>query len=144
MSTMLCIAVHNASSSLNLNNRSRGFCHGKCYGLNVCNLQNSCVEIWTLKTRVWEDRLPQWFSKWRICLQCRRYRRCRFNPWVRQIPWRKAWQPTSVFLAGKFHAQWINRLRSMGSQGVRQDWSGWVHRHTKETLGNSLSTFAMW
>ena len=25
-------------------------------------------------------------------------------PWVRKIPWRKAWQPTSVFLPGEFHA----------------------------------------
>ena len=28
---------------------------------------------------------PQWK---RICLQCRRYKRCRFNPWVGTIPWR--------------------------------------------------------
>ena len=27
------------------------------------------------------------------------------DPWVRQIPWRKAWQPTAVFLPGKFHEQ---------------------------------------
>ena len=25
--------------------------------------------------------------------QCRRCRRPRFNPWVRKIPWRWAWQP---------------------------------------------------
>ena len=23
-----------------------------------------------------------------------------FNPWVGKIPWRRAWQPTSVFLPG--------------------------------------------
>ena len=27
-------------------------------------------------------------------------RRCRFDPWVRKIPWRRAWQPTPVFLPG--------------------------------------------
>ena len=27
-------------------------------------------------------------------------------PWVRKIPWRRKWQPTSVFLPGKFHGQW--------------------------------------
>ena len=32
---------------------------------------------------------------------CRRHRRCEFNPWVRKIPWRRAWQPTPVFLPGK-------------------------------------------
>ena len=25
-------------------------------------------------------------------------RRCRFDPWVRKIPWRRAWQPLPVFL----------------------------------------------
>ena len=25
-------------------------------------------------------------------------KRCRFHPWVRKIPWRRAWQPTPVFL----------------------------------------------
>ena len=29
----------------------------------------------------------------------------RFNPWVRKIPWRRAWQPTPVFLPGEFHGQ---------------------------------------
>ena len=25
-------------------------------------------------------------------------KRCGFDPWVRKIPWRRAWQPTPVFL----------------------------------------------
>ena len=29
-----------------------------------------------------------------------------FNPWVRKIPWRREWQPTSVLLPGKSHGQW--------------------------------------
>ena len=37
--------------------------------------------------------------------QYRRHKRCRFNPWVRKIPWNKKWQPTPVFLPGKFHGQ---------------------------------------
>ena len=28
-----------------------------------------------------------------------------FNPWVRKIPWRRKWQPTPVFLPGKYHGQ---------------------------------------
>ena len=31
----------------------------------------------------------------------------RFDPWVRKIPWRRAWQTTPVFLLGKFHRQRI-------------------------------------
>ena len=26
-----------------------------------------------------------------------------FDPWVRKIPWRRKWQPTTVFLPGKSH-----------------------------------------
>ena len=37
--------------------------------------------------------------------QCRRHQRCKFDPWVKKIPWRRAWQPTPVFLPGKSHWQ---------------------------------------
>ena len=33
--------------------------------------------------------------------QCRRHKRCAFDPWVRKIPRRRAWQPTPVFLPGE-------------------------------------------
>ena len=32
-------------------------------------------------------------------------RRPGLDPWVRKIPWRRAWQPTPVFLPGEFFAQ---------------------------------------
>ena len=31
--------------------------------------------------------------------------RHRFNPWVRKIPWGTKWQPTPVFLPGRFYGQ---------------------------------------
>ena len=37
--------------------------------------------------------------------QCRRHKICGFHPWVREIPWRRAWQPTLVFLPGASHGQ---------------------------------------
>ena len=37
--------------------------------------------------------------------QCRRHKRLRFDPWVRKIPWKRAWQPTPEFLPGKSHEQ---------------------------------------
>ena len=37
--------------------------------------------------------------------QCRRYRRYGFHPWFRKLPWRRAWQPTPVFLPGESHGQ---------------------------------------
>ena len=31
-----------------------------------------------------------------------------FNPWVETIPWRRAWQPTPVFLPRESHGQsWV-------------------------------------
>ena len=36
-------------------------------------------------------------------------KRCRFNPWVGKIPWRRKWQPTPVSLPGESHGQ-----RSLG------------------------------
>ena len=37
--------------------------------------------------------------------QRRRHKRCRFDPRVRKIPWRRAWQHTPVFLPGESHGQ---------------------------------------
>ena len=39
--------------------------------------------------------------------QRRRHKRCGFDPWIKQIPWRRKWQPTPVFLAGESHGQRI-------------------------------------
>ena len=42
-------------------------------------------------------------AQWqRVCLPSRR---CRVSPWVGKIPWRRKWQPTPVFLPGKFYGQ---------------------------------------
>ena len=49
--------------------------------------------------------------------QCRRLKRS--NLWVGKIPWRRAWQPTPVFLPGESHGQ-----RSLQAA---------VHRVTKES-----------
>ena len=60
--------------------------------------------------------------------QCRRHKRCRFDPQVGKIPWRREWQPTPVFLPGESHGQEEpGRLQSMGLQRVRHSW---VTKHT--------------
>ena len=47
-------------------------------------------------------------AQWeRICLQCRIHRRRRFDSLVRKIPWRRAWQPTPLFLPGESLGQRI-------------------------------------
>ena len=37
--------------------------------------------------------------------QCRKCKRCKFNPWVRKTPWSRKWYSTPVFWPGKFHGQ---------------------------------------
>ena len=68
-------------------------------------------------------------------MQCKRYRRCGFDPWVRKIPWRRAWQSTPVFLPGEFQRQ-----RSLAGYTVHRvakslSWlSDWAHTLTNIIL----------
>ena len=54
----------------------------------------------------------------RVCLQCGRLR---FDPWVENIPWRRVWLPTLVFLPGEHQPEAPGGLQSMGSQRVQND-----------------------
>ena len=38
--------------------------------------------------------------------QCRRHKRCGFYPWVRKIPWKRAWKLTPLLLPGESYRQW--------------------------------------
>ena len=55
-----------------------------------------------------------------------------FNPWVRDIPWRREWQPTPVFLPGKIHGQ-----RSLGG------YSPWGRKERDMTERPALSLPAL-
>ena len=57
----------------------------------------------------------------RLHLQCVRPG---FKPWVGKIPWRRAWQPTPVFLPGESHEQRsLVGYSPWGSRRVRHDWA---------------------
>ena len=62
--------------------------------------------------------------------QCKRLKRCGFDPWFRKIPWRWAWQPTIVFLPGESHGD--RHLVGYSPQNCRagHDWSDLAHMHT--------------
>ena len=47
-------------------------------------------------------RFTWWLGGKEFACQCRRHG---FDPWVRKIPCKRKWQPTPVFLSGKFHRQ---------------------------------------
>ena len=60
---------------------------------------NNCPVMWCWSCSL---GLPSGISGKEPTFQCRR---SRFGPWARKIPWRRAWQPTPVFLLGKSHGQ---------------------------------------
>ena len=49
--------------------------------------------------------LPRQCSGKETASQCRKHKRCGFDPWVGKIPWSRKWQPTPVFLPEKPHGQ---------------------------------------
>ena len=51
--------------------------------------------VWNFSWQQWSPGGPT--GKEPTC-HCRRQKRRTFNPWVGKIPWRRAWQPTPVFL----------------------------------------------
>ena len=51
-------------------------------------------------------RRPSQVARWhRTRLQCRRHKRCGFDPWVKTIPVGRKWQPTPVSLPGESQGQ---------------------------------------
>ena len=69
----------------------------------------------------------------KFACQCRR---CGFDPWVRQIPWSRKWQPTPVFLPGKSHG-WRS-LVGYNPWGHRElDMTEHAHTHTGSRLLSS-------
>ena len=46
----------------------------------------------------------------------------RFDPWDGKIPWRRAWQPTPVFVPGESHGQRNMEGYSPWGHRVRHDW----------------------
>ena len=57
-------------------------------------------------------------SKEHTC-QCRGHKRSGFYPWIRKILWRRAWQPTPVFLPEESNGQEEpGGLQSMGLQRI--------------------------
>ena len=79
--------------------------------------------------------LPRWFSGKESACQCRR---CWFDPWIGKIPWRRRWQPPSLFLPGRSHGQ--RSLAGYRSWGRKErDLTEYTHTHT-HTHTHTLST----
>ena len=93
----------------------------------------------------WTSQLPELWEKHSIVFktpgfpgdmsgkestcQRRRHKRCGFDPQVRKMPCRRAWQPSPVFLPGECHIQRSLVGYSPQSCRVRHDWRDWAHTH---------------
>ena len=74
----------------------------------------------------------------------------RFSPWVRNICWRREWQPTPVFLPGEFHGQrslaayspWGHKELDTTEQLTHTHTH--THTHTLTHTVTSVSIFPSW
>ena len=85
-------------------------------GWLVWGLGNHIIGNLLCKQKVWSNGVTWLFMHvWKTALglcgllrgkeSAYQSKRCRFNPWVRKIPWRKKWQPTPLCLPGESHGQ---------------------------------------
>ena len=81
-----------------------------------------------------------------LCLL--QWRRPRFDPWVRKIPWKREWLLTPVFLPGEFHAQrilagyspWSCKESDMTEQLTLS--LSYVHTHTHTHIHIHIHSFS--
>ena len=62
-----------------------------------------------------------------------------FDPWVGKIPWRRAWQPTPVFLPGE--SPWTEEPGGLQSMGSPRAGHGRATKHTTQLENTHPSSF---
>ena len=97
-----------------------------------------CFLLWVLCFTIYIQVFdPPWVNFWasQVALvvknmpaNARDVKRHRFDPWMGKIPWRRAWEPTPVFLPRESHGQ------SSLAGYSRDDWSDLAH--TQECHGS--------
>ena len=82
--------------------------------------------------------LPRWCSGKESACHCRRCKRHRSHPWAGNVPQRREWQNTPVFLPGEFHGQRSlvdhspcgHRVRHKCMCNVSRSWTQTQDTHT--------------
>ena len=152
--TYLCLPIlQDTSQTAKAENKSMKNTSLSKYLLReICyfNINNRWIkaEVKTIKNNKWDSHLFMYYpiyylfiinypiylfipsGKESIC-QCRRHRRSKFDPWVGKIPWRMKWQPTPVFLLGKFHKQRSLPVGYSPGGCNELDMTEHVHMHAK-------------
>ena len=82
-------------------------------GTGICMTKSLCAAPETITLLI--SYTPKWASPvaQQVCLQCRK----QVQSLGREGPWRRAWQPTPVFLPGEYHGQ--RSLAGYSPQGHR-------------------------
>ena len=88
-----------------------------------------------LNTFVGITRLTRWLSGKESSCQYRRCRKCRFDPWVGKIHWRRKWLLDPVFLPGKSHEHIPTSLFGKNSERI----IGKFYQHTNCSLSVQFS-----
>ena len=82
--------------------------------------------------------LARWSSGKEFACQCRRHKRQGFNPWVRKIAWRRAWQPPPVFLPRESHGQ--KSLIGYSPRGHKESDTTEVTQHARTHAPSTVSS----
>ena len=86
--------------------------------------------------------LPRWLNGKESACQCRRHKRCRFNPWVGKIPRMRKWPSTPQYSSWKI--PWTEEpggVQSIGSQNSLTQLSNWAHSLASNII-NSMGSLA--
>ena len=82
----------------------------------MCSATGTCQSTSNSSQLMSQWGFPSGTSGKEPACRCRRHERCRFDPWVEKIPWRRAWHPTPVFFPEE----------SCGERSLK-DYSPWGH-----------------
>ena len=115
------VPVHASSPALNLRMQLR-FLFFYQYLSPSYILYNLLTFVYLLLFINMLSGLTRWRSGKESACQCRRLKRCQFDPWVGKFSWSGKWQPSPVSLPGEFHGQ-----RSLGC------YSSWGHKELDMT-----------
>ena len=108
-------------------------CQRACYLLKITIILDFSIfkfsSCWDFNSFSYLRGFPDCPSDKKSACQYWRHTRLEFNPWVRKIWWRRKWQPTSLFLPGKFHGQ-RSLLGYSPGMCKELDMTGHTHTHT--------------
>ena len=92
-------------------------------GVPSCHpLQKSAIYIWKIRG------LPRWHYWQELTCQCRRCKRCRFDPWVAKIPREESMATRSRILAWRI--PWTRGSWWIHGVAKSQTWLNWLCPHT--------------